>query len=195
MAKIRCFLAVTLPAGIRDYLGEFSGQLAASLPPKTVRWVDPSKIHLTLRFLGDTDTRILPGIVTGMDQLAASQQSFELQLGELGCFPNQRRPRIIWAGTGGDLAKLQALQIALERMLIPLGWEPEGRAFHPHLTLGRAKDSYRLAESRLPWGKALLPRVIPVHALHFIESRLQSQGSVYTTRHTSQFERNGDQVA
>ena len=120
-----------------------------------------------------------------MDQLAATQESFDLQLGELGCFPNHRRPGVVWVGVGGQLERLQTLYDAVEKLVGSLGWDPEGRSFHPHLTLGRVKDSRRLADARLQWGKVLEPRAIPVNALHFIESRLQPDGAVHTLRHTS----------
>lgn len=189
MARIRCFIAVALPAAVREYLDQFSGELARTMPPRTVRWVEGKKIHLTLRFLGDTDTDVFPDIIDGMDQLTASRESFDLQLGELGCFPNQRRPRVLWVGVSGQLERLQALYDAVEMLLKPLGWEPEARTFHPHLTLGRVKDSHRLAAVRLQWDETLEPRSIPVNALHLIESRLHPDGSIYTPRHTSHFKR------
>jgi 2'-5' RNA ligase len=194
MAKIRCFIAVTLPDEVREYLNDFSSELAVAIPSRTVRWVEPKNIHLTLRFLGDTEAHLLPDIIDGLNQLAATQESFALKLGELGCFPNQRRPRVLWVGLGGQLERLHRLYNAVEQLLVPLGWDLEGRSFHPHLTLGRAKDSRRLAEARLQWGRVLEPRALPVNALHLIESQLRPDGAVHTPRHTSRFRKSGEQI-
>jgi 2'-5' RNA ligase len=58
----------------------------------------------------------------------------------LGCFPNPKRPRVIWAGLRGEVKELEALKNQLEPGLVKLGYIPEKREFHPHLTLGRVKE-------------------------------------------------------
>ena len=170
---------------MQDYLNVFCGELAATIPSGAVRWIAADKIHLTLRFLGDTDKDVLPDISRQLDQLTATQEPFALQLGKLGCFPNRRQPRVLWAGVRGHLERLEEFHAALEKRLVPLGWEPERRSFNPHLTLGRAKDSRRLSAARPQWGRALDPLPIPVHQIHLIESHLYPQGAVYTPRHVS----------
>ena len=187
MATIRAFIAVTLPDTVQEYLDEYSATLAEAIPTGAVRFVDSEKIHLTLRFLGDTDTRILPDVVSGMDQLSDTQEPFHLQLGKFGCFPNPRRPRVLWVGVGGQLERLNALHNSLGELLQPIGWQPERKTFHPHLTIGRVKDSRRLEGVPLNWGELLEPRTLPVNALHLIESRLFQHGPIYTPRHTSHF--------
>jgi 2'-5' RNA ligase len=189
MAKVRTFIAVALPAEVRKYLDDFRAELAETIPERAVRWVESSKIHLTLRFLGDTDTNLVPNIMAGMDQLSSSREPFDLTLGTFDCFPNRRRPRVLWVGVDGQLDDLQTLYHSVEELLETIGWEPERRTFHPHLTLGRVKDSRRLAGVSLNWGQLLEPRSIPVSALHLIESRLYPDGPVYTSRHTTYFKK------
>jgi len=53
----------------------------------------------------------------------------------LGAFPSWRRPRVVWVGLSGD--GLVELAASVDTALTPLGFEPERRAFTPHLTLGR----------------------------------------------------------
>jgi 2'-5' RNA ligase len=68
-------------------------------------------------------------------------------------------------------------------MLQPLGWEPEDRPFRAHLTVGRVKRKHR--QIALPWGKGVLPRPVPVDAVHLMESRLRPGGPIYTVLHSS----------
>lgn len=183
MEKIRTFIAVALPAGVQEALGAISQELAPQVPEKSVKWVKPERMHLTLRFLGDTPLKILDGITGGLDEVAAASAPFTLHLDQLGCFPHERRPRVIWVGVRGATEEAAALKQAVDRMLAPLGWDPEERSFHPHLTLGRVKRYHNQID--LPWGASVVSQPIPVDAVHLIESQLRPNGPVYTVRHTS----------
>jgi RNA 2',3'-cyclic 3'-phosphodiesterase len=183
MKSIRAFIALKLPAAVGLSLGQTSQELAGQLSTTAVRWVKTEAMHLTLRFLDDTPVSALPEIATGLDQIGAGQAAFTLRLDKLGCFPNPRRPRVIWVGLAGDTEQMAALKQAVDNLLEPLGWEPEKGNFQPHLTLGRVKD--HRAPITLPWGQPLTPLPLPVTAVHLIESQLRPSGPVYTTRHTS----------
>lgn len=187
MKEIRAFIAIDLPDKIVDQLATAGRALGANLDSYAVRWVRPEAIHLTLRFLGNVQIDKLDNISRGIDQVASHTSPFSLALDKLGCFPNPRRPRVIWIGLAGDLKELEALQRSVEMMLAPLGWEPEKRDYHPHLTLGRIKDSRKVIEARLPWGDVLAKGPIPVEEMHLIESQLNSGGAVYTRRHSARF--------
>lgn len=183
MQQIRAFIAIELPEDARRALGDTARRLAEQLPQGSVRWVRPELIHLTLRFLGDTAVAKLPTIAAALDALGAQHAPFTLALSEAGCFPNRKRPRIIWAGLDGQLAPLQALKRDLDRALAASGWELEDRPFQPHLTLGRVKDS-RLLQG-VAW-QASVERVgVPVTAVVLMESELTRSGPVYTRRHAS----------
>lgn len=181
---MRAFIAITLPDAVWQRLGETSQALAALAPPRAVRWVSPDLLHLTVRFLGDTDVAKLPAIYAALDRVAAAHPVFTMRLDRLGCFPNPRRPRVIWVGLHDEGGQAAVLQQAVDQALIPLGWQPEGKPFQLHLTLGRVKDeAARLSE--LPWGEKQEPLLVPVASLHLIESQLRPSGPIYTVRHTS----------
>lgn len=182
MSKIRTFVAIHLSDEARQVLGQINQELARQVP-RGVRWVAPELMHLTLRFLGDTAVARLPAISQALDAVGAAHAPFQLRLDGLGCFPNRRRPRVIWAGLQGDLDDASALKEAIDAVLVDLGWDPEDRPFSPHLTLGRVKDSRELGGLR--WDTAVQPATVPVTAVHLIESQLTPQGSIYTVRHTS----------
>ena len=183
MTTIRTFIAIDLPPDVKAALADVAATLGERVPRGTVRWVRPEQMHLTLRFLGDTPTGKLPTLADALDTLAANQAPFALRLTDVGCFPNARRPRVVWVGLGGEEAKLLALVAALEAALRPLGWPPEDRPFRAHLTLGRVKDE-RAAQG-VDWSAAVPALDVPVTAVHLIESQLRPEGSVYTVRHTS----------
>ena len=183
MDTVRAFVAVHLPAELQEVLGAVSQELAPRVPERAVTWVQPDRMHLTLRFLGDTPTGRLDALAKMLDAVAVRRRPFHLQLDRLGAFPNERRPRVIWVGLGGDVQQAASLQKALDAALIPLGWQPEGKPFSPHLTLGRVKrDNDQI---RLPWGKGVAPASFTVDAIYLMESQLRPQGPLYTVRHRS----------
>ena len=84
--------------------------------------VQPSGIHLTLKFLGSTDARLVPDILTGLDRSLQGAQAPELSLSGLGMFPNSRNPRVLWAGVSGDLDTLEDWYERVESLMVGLGW-------------------------------------------------------------------------
>lgn len=184
MATIRAFIAIELPAPVRSALVEAGRKLERGLERGAVRWVKPEAMHLTLRFLGDTDVKLLPGLGAAMDGLSAGRAPFEMRLGGLGCFPNARRPRVIWVGLRDDAGQAPAPLLALKRdldaALRPFGFDPEDKPFQAHLTLGRVREDGRIRDLSL---EAAVPDLaMTVAALHLIESDLRPEGPRYTVR-------------
>ncbi len=184
MITIRAFIAIELPAEVKQALGDVAAALAAGLPRGAVRWVRAEQMHLTLRFLGDTPAGRLPALAAALDDVAGRRAPFALRLSGVGCFPNARRPRVVWVGLGGEEAALAALVADLNAALGALGLPPEDKPFRPHLTLGRVKDER--AAQEIDWSAAVPALNVPVAAIRLIESQLRPDGPVYTVRHTSQ---------
>jgi 2'-5' RNA ligase len=182
---IRVFIAIALPVEVTAALAQLSHTLAQQIPERAVRWVKPDRMHLTLRFLGDTAVSNLATITTELDRITNTCSPFHLHLHEVGCFPNHKRPRVIWAGLAGDERPLQALKRNIDTFLLPMGWEREKRPFQAHLTLGRVKDARSLQQVK--WDVPVPKVAWEVTAVHLIESQLRPQGPIYTTRHTSHF--------
>ncbi len=187
MGEIRAFVAIDLPGDIGEALEEAKRILGNRLDKRDVRWIKTANIHLTLRFLGNVREDVLADLYLGLNAAAEGQSSFSLDLDVIGCFPNPRRPRVIWIGLAGRTDRLSSLHKAIEFMLAPLGWETEGRKYNPHLTLGRVKRSSNVVEARLPWGSRLSVGRIDVKSIQLIESQLLPAGAVYTVRHSSFF--------
>ncbi len=180
---IRAFLAINLPDEVRAYLGELSRELDKQVPARSVRWVKPDRMHLTLRFLGETDVALIPELRRAVDDATKRHQPFTLQLKGFGCFPDCTRPRVLWAGIHDEEEAAIRLKRDIDKALSSFGWEPEKRPFRPHLTLGRIKDSRKLASQQ--WPADVKPLAIPVSSIHLIESKLRPEGPIYTLQHSS----------
>lgn len=135
--KLRLFSAIDLPAEVKERLAAVLGEFAAAVPARTVRWVQPEGMHLTLRFYGEVAPEMQPEIEGGLRQVAAQHAPFRLGIEGLGVFPQLRHPRVVWAGVTGQIDRLAPLQADVELAAQALGFRPEARPFHAHMTLGR----------------------------------------------------------
>lgn len=130
---MRLFVALDLPDAVREAIRE----LIAQLKPlsRAPRWVRPEGMHVTLKFLGETNEAKIGAIRAALAAIA-SPEPIEMHFRSLGFFPHERRPRVLWIGVEAS-PNLARLAGDAERTLAPLGFEPETRAFVPHLTLAR----------------------------------------------------------
>lgn len=179
---IRSFIAVPLPQEVQSALGEISRQLAAQ--SQGVKWVRPENIHLTLRFLGDTDPEKLPALGAGLDQIAAQRAPIVLCLGQFGAFPNLRRARVLWVGLEEEGEHLHQLRRAVEHLSRSLGWERDTQEFKPHLTLGRVREGGIIPQEIL----AVPPLEFQADRVELIESRLKPEGPEYLMLHQARLE-------
>ena len=181
---IRAFVAVDISREARRTLAE-AVQSLQSRGIAGVRWVRPSAIHLTLKFLGEVDGSLAPGIMDALRRAAAGRVPFRLGLSGVGAFPRSEAPRTIWAGLQGDLEELEALQRDVDREVSPAaGVTPEKRPFAPHLTLGRVRDRASSTQRRNIADALRSTSLAPtppwtVAELHLVRSTLTSGGAVY----------------
>ena len=183
---IRVFIALELPAKSKQTLAEVIQKPRTELP-NGVGWVNPSGIHLTLKFLGDIDSSSVAGILEAMRSAVKPKQGerFGLRLSGLGVFPNPEQPRVLWAGLDGDLAALRSLQERVDQSVSQLGFAKERRPFTPHLTIGRVRNGATselrrrvggfLATTHIEAGESWQP-----DAIHLIQSTLTPEGAVYS---------------
>jgi 2'-5' RNA ligase len=180
MSRLRLFIAVETPPAIRVAIGDVRDMLKRS--GADVRWESTDKLHITLRFLGDTDPELLPDFVTMLEGAAARSGPIGVRYSGLGCFPHRRDPRVLWVGVDDPGGELRRLQGEIEDGCRVLGVLPEPKAFHAHVTIGRVKGRRNLGgllgmmESATFQG---LPATIG--SLSLMKSQLQPGGSVYST--------------
>lgn len=181
--SIRAFIAIELPLPLREDLIDSVTHATPNVPDRAIRWVKPGNIHLTLRFLGNTQETHISAIGEKLQAGLNSWNPFTLTTDKLGCFPNPGRPRVVWVGLTGDLEQLVSLNRLVEQTVTDFGWEPEKRRFNPHLTVGRVKNSRQVAAANIPYGNVLIDQTFRVDSISLIESTLMSSGAIYTPRY------------
>ncbi len=184
-ATIRAFIAIELDQELKSALVRLGQELQDKIAPRTVRWVKPAAMHLTLRFLGDTPVTKLGAIEKAMSAAASGVPPISFAATSLGSFPSTRRPRVVWVGLDEPAGHLKRLKAALDRELRPLGFEPERRSFSPHLTLGRVHKSATRSQAQVLGSIVDATAVTDVgqmtaHQVHLIRSDLRPAGPVYT---------------
>lgn len=178
---IRSFIAVDPSDEVANRLADFVRRL--SKETKGFRWLEPHALHLTLRFLGDVEEKVLKSVDEGLKIVSSETSPIALQVRGVGFFPSVQRPRVVWAGLEGEVEKLSNLQALVEEVLkgFPVH-EEEKRPFTPHLTLARAKDPQAAVgvAKILQHGKGADFGEFTVRSLILYKSRLTPQGSEYS---------------
>lgn len=178
----RLFIAIDLSIPVVERLAVLQQQLDERLDEGVrIKWTKPQNIHLTLKFLGDTEDSMVPMLRNVLADLVGPLFPFEVEARGIGCFPRPDKPRIIWAGFDDEGAEvLTLLQQALERDLAEIGIPKEDRAFKPHVTLGRVKSRQKPSLNELfeghrdtSWGRSYIKDLI------LFESRLDHTGATY----------------
>src|SRR5712691_10791868 len=136
---MRLFVALELPAAVRENLGALLKALRA-VSPQT-RWVRPENLHLTLKFIGEMPETEF-AVIRNALAAARSDQPVTLEFRVLGFFPNEKRPRVFWAGIEAS-SNLKTLAAEIDRAMEKLGIPREQRPFSPHLTLARFEPARR----------------------------------------------------
>lgn len=181
MKPTRTFIAIDPGQAIRDRLVSLQENLAKS--GADVKWVEPKNLHLTLLFLGEVDQRDLVSVCRAVAETAAARLAFPMTLEKTGAFPNTRRPKTLWVGVGQGAQEVCAVHDSIETPLLELGcYRREGRAYTPHLTLGRVRADKSAESLTASLAKYADWRggETTVHEVLVMGSELNPDGPVYT---------------
>lgn len=184
--SLRLFIAVPTPPSVRTAA---EGVIARLRGAGDVRWVTGDRLHLTLKFLGETPSEKVPAIVEAAGKKSNKFSPFVVELGGVGAFPNIRKPQTLWLGIGGQVEPLVRLAAEVEQALAEIGFPPEGKPFRPHLTLGRVKsprglrELARKLEHLAGSQEASAATEWPVEEIHLVRSVLRPAGPEYTPLH------------
>jgi len=145
-----------------------------------IKWEPINKLHLTLKFLGDTDENIIPAINSELENILKNYEVFELTFEKFGLFIKDKKPRILWVGLKEN-KKLTNLAQEIDNVISKFGFEKEKRKFIPHITLLRIKDKdekfykdfYKLTQVEIPEINFYADKIT------FFKSTLLTTGSVY----------------
>ena len=175
---MRLFIAIKIPEDIRAGIASQLKKFRAISPH--AKWVRPENLHLTLKFMGETDPAKLVEVQSAL--AICSAQPITIEFRGLGFFPNARRPRVFWLGIQSSAALVNTVA-AIDRAARKLGFPGEERPFTPHLTLARFTESSLAAslQSAITEKAAVSLGAFTATEFHLIESKLKSSGAEYTT--------------
>jgi len=167
----RLFCAIDLPERIVDEIATTYQAIEGA------RWVDDEKLHITLRFFGDTDPARASALMSRFAALPIT--TFHLRLKGVGQFPPRNEPRILWVGIEAS-NELIALQQRIESAAVRAGFTPEARKFSPHITVGRLEGASPERVARFLVTNSLFTTPpFEVRAFHLYSSKLTRSGAVY----------------
>ena len=141
---MRTFIAIEVPSEVKTAVAALQDELRRAAADVT--WTNIENIHLTLKFLGEVEKKLLSDIEKICLETVAEFQPFSLSINGTGAFPNARHPRVLWIGLAGEVNTLESLQERLDERLASIGFEPEEKDFSPHLTVGRVRSNKNARE-------------------------------------------------
>lgn len=183
---MRIFIAIPLPKNIHQQLI----QTTAGLRSKTtndIRWTPSRNLHLTLRFLGESNPERLLKLQEKLQQLH-DLTAPDLSFTNYGVFPSWKAPTTIWLGLEKN-SDLEHLQCRVETIARECDYQPEKKPFRPHLTLARVKrnpSSSTVEQTKHLFKDAPPPKISAFQARHVVlfQSILSPKGAQYKALHT-----------
>jgi 2'-5' RNA ligase len=176
---MRCFISIEIPSEIKSALIELQNDLR--IAEADVAWTNPDNVHLTLKFLGEIDKKLISEVEKVCLETIADMRPFKLSINGTGVFPNTRHPRVLWVGLGGEIESLERLQEQLDERLAGIGFDNEEKDFQPHLTVGRIRSNKNLRELLTRSDSYTLPAFsFVVQEIVLMKSDLLPSGACYT---------------
>jgi len=131
-----------------DMMLEFIDEVERTGAP--LNMVDPSQLHMTVKFLGDTEEDLIDEIVEKTEFALEHYDPFKIDMIGTGAFPHLGFMKVVWIGSEvsseetqnsdeEDISLLADIAHRVEEELIPLGFERDDRDFSPHFTVARVK--------------------------------------------------------
>ena len=181
---MRCFIAIDYPDEVLKKVVEIIHQLSSSLPPRSVRWVSESNLHLTLKFLGEIELQQVSQIKDILTDIASAANPFSFNVLGSGIFPSPARPSILWIGNSSS-DQMAVLAKEIDRAVTPVGILMESHPFSPHLTIGRVnkqQDAAILRRLSSDFQKKHIGELglVQVDRIKLYQSELRPGGPIYT---------------
>lgn len=181
----RLFVAISVPAFVKERLAEVQGELRKLLSPHSAAWTKPNNMHLTLRFLGQVEEHKIEELKLSIEAAIKNFGRLELLCERLGCFPDMRYPRVIWAWVHDQPQRLNELVLQINTATKPFAEKPPDARFEGHITLARPRQ-IRRPEAKViaDFVQSAVERCFGVWSaseVELIESELSPGGSRYTT--------------
>lgn len=172
----RLFITLDIPEKTIEEILTLSKKLYGNFPAK---WEGMDKLHITLKFLGDTDSELIDKILQHLDETAKKFNKFDAEFNRYGIFFRNNSPKIFWIGLTQN-QKVFDLQKEIEDRASELGFKKEKRNFHPHLTLLRIKGKENIDALTKTKNTKIDPIKFTAKQISLMKSELKPTGSVYS---------------
>ncbi len=176
---MRTFIAIELPEEIKKQIEQLQAPLKRT--DTFVSWVKPGNIHITLKFLGEVPEDKINEVFSATQKALEGTRKFTMSLKGTGVFPNLRRPRVIWIGTGSGEEELSIMAKRIEEEMERVGFPKEKRKFSAHFTVGRVKSPRNIEKlMELVESTDFQTEDIEVNEVVVMRSQLHPAGAIYT---------------
>jgi len=171
---LRLFAAVEIPQRAKDEIERAIEPWRERLPG--AKWVRPENWHVTVKFMGRTDRRLVERVHEACRAAASRIRPFRVELDGLGVFPRPKSARVFWVGLG-DEGGMAALAVELDRRL-ERDFPSEKRPFTAHLTVARLNPPGRVDPEELERSE-IGASPFGVGELALFQSHLSPKGARY----------------
>ncbi|WP_423924570.1 RNA 2',3'-cyclic phosphodiesterase [Candidatus Palauibacter sp.] len=175
-ARSRLFVALRFPPRVREGIARATDALRAL---EGVRPVPVEQLHLTLRFIGETERSREAPLARAIAAAAADLPRFDLRLRAAGVFPSLRRARVIWVGVE-DASALLDLHGSVEAAVVRAGIAPEPKPFRPHVTVGRIPRPPAPRGLTDAIARVRFETTVAMHEVSLMRSKLLPRGARHT---------------
>jgi len=177
--KLRVFIAIDFAEDVKNKILELINHTEQNLGK--IKWVKKDNIHITLKFLGYVHQDKIKDISCKLKKIASNIRPFKISLSDIGIFPNNRYPKIIWIGISDIDEKLEILSSKLNIELQTLDFKKEERKFHPHITIGRVKNiKDKIAFADYLRDVEFHSKTININEIFLYKSTLTAKGPIYS---------------
>ncbi len=178
---MRSFISVDLPDELTGRIKNLQDRLRET--NADINYVSPEKVHVTLKFLGDVDKKMVPRIEEKLRNALSGFSEFKASIEGVGVFPNMDYIKVIWLGVDRGEKEFEQLFSSVEQEMVDLGFEEEEHDFVPHATIGRVKSGKNKGKliNKLKNIEEAYIGKIDVNKVLLKKSELKPNGPEYTT--------------
>jgi 2'-5' RNA ligase len=175
---LRCFIAVEMPGPLKAEIGGLIETLRQT--GADVKWVKKKNLHITLKFLGNTEESSVDDIKNSLTRKLSHYEPFYIRISGTGTFPKGRFPRVIWIGLD-ESEIFNHIHGTVEEGMSELGFKPDDRFFSPHLTIGRVRSNKGMHEllAKIDEMRSAEFGALDISGVSLIKSELHPAGPEY----------------
>ena len=185
---MRLFLAIDFPEELKTRIARNIEILKGHIP-KGIKWVDKKNLHVTFKFLGDVNERILEDIYTSVVGVTIEHTPFAISFKEAEMIPNLERPRLIWYDMIDETDSAAELFKDVDMALYDLGFSKEKRPLALHTTIGRIKFVRNIEWEKISSNLIPVDDIVQCNELTLFKSQLTSSGPIYSILKTFNLEK------